>query len=168
MKCYSVTESGVAEGIRFSPAPYPHVLVGDAREEYDYRRVKIDPQLASQSRDTTLTECSVVLDTNNDDRRRASYTLAPPSGADADKALVKIEVRAGAGVRTWYEFPRYTFSVAKGWVAEQPGAPRVLAPVELVVLEKGAAIRVMQTARDSGKSNALMTLAFDGVVLRRA
>lgn len=66
MKCYSVTETGVAEGIRFTLAPYPHVLVGDAREEYGYRCVKIDPRLAGQSLDTTFAECSVALDVNDD------------------------------------------------------------------------------------------------------
>lgn len=167
MKCYTVTENGVTPGIHFVNDPYPHVPVGDPRNEPDFRRVQIDPALASGSFNGAVSSCSLALAPNDDDRRRASYRLAPPNGRDDDQALVKLEVHAPPGWRSSYNPPRETLTVAKGWLPEGGSGPRVNTPVELMVLRKGGEIEVYQTDRTHPLGSLKFRLRFDGTELAR-
>jgi len=166
MKCYTVTETGVVAGIELTTTgPYPHVCVGDPKVEYDHRRVEVDAALAAQG--GRLHECSMLLDMN-EDRRRSSYKLVPPDGRDNDKVLVKFEVRPGGEGRVWYDFPRDTFMLAKGWLPRQARAPQVAAPVELVVLNQDDAVRVYQIVDIAKASVPLLTLRLDSSGLKVA
>jgi len=167
MKCYTVTENGITPGIGCVNEPYPHVPVGDRRAEPDYRRVALADALAGSAVNGAVTRCSLTLESNDADRRRASYKLVPPSNKDDDQALVKFEVHAAPGARSAYDFPRYTFTVAKGWISDAPGRPQANTPVELVVLKRGATVTVTQTERGSGAPQTVMQLEFDGNELRR-
>jgi hypothetical protein len=165
MKCYTVTENGITPGINFADQPYPHVPVGDPRNEPDFRRVRIDAALATSSTNGAVARCSLALTPNDDDRRRASYELVPPSGRDDDRALIKLEARAAPGWRTWYNPPRDTLTVAKGWFPEGGYGPRANTPVELVVLRKGAEIEVYETDRTNPHGRVKWKLRFDGAEL---
>lgn len=163
MKCFTVTEKGVAAGIAWVKEPYPHVGVGDPKVQYDYRRVEVDGALAESAANGTLHDCSITLDMKEEDHRRASYKLIAPTGKDEGQALVKLEVHGAADGRTWYELPRHTFTVAKGWYAN--AGPKVNTPVELIVLNKDSEVRICKTA-EAGGTQRLMTLYFDGNELR--
>jgi hypothetical protein len=164
MKCYTVTEKGVASGVRLSQQPYPHIGVGDPANEPDYRLVEVDEALAAGD---AVSACSVALDQDEARPRRAGYKLVPPAGDD-NQALVKLEVHPGAGAqRTFYDLPRYTKTLAKGWFSKA-GGPRVDTPVELVLLKKGDEVRVYNV-EDSDRSPALLfTLSFDGAELKKS
>lgn len=169
MKCYTVTEKGVAAGIEFMTAgPYPHICVGDPSVQYDHRRVEVDAALAAAANGGKIHDCSMALDMNEADRRRASYKLVPPAGQDNDKVLVMFEVRPGGDGRTWYDFPRDTFMLAKGWYSKTPRGPRVSAPVELAVLNKEDAVRVYKATDISQAPAPLLTVRFDGSELKAA
>lgn len=168
MKCYTVTEHGITPGISYVNEPYPHVPVGDPRNEPDFRRVPVDEGLLGASTNGAVTNCSLVLVPNDDDRRRASYQLTPPSGRDDDRALIKLEVRAPQGSRTWYQPPRETLTVAKGWLAEGGSGPRVNTPVELMVLKKDGEIEVYETDRTYPLGRLRLRLRFDGAELTRS
>lgn len=163
MKCFTVTEKGVAAGIAWVKDPYPHVGVGDPKVQYDYRRVEVDSALAESAANGTLRDCSITLDMKEEDHRRASYKLIPPTGKDEDQALVKLEAHCTTNGRTWYELPRHTFTLAKGWFAN--AGPKVNTPVELIVLNKDGEVRIGKT-EESGKSQIVMTVYFDGNELR--
>ncbi|BAU46877.1 hypothetical protein SVA_0295 [Sulfurifustis variabilis] len=168
MKCYTVTENGMTPGIDFVDEPYPHVPVGDPRNEPDFRRVQIEDALASSSTNGAVTSCSLALVPNDDDRRRASYRLVPPTGRDDDQALVKLEARAAPGCRTWYNPPRETLTVAKGWIPEGGSGPRVRTPVEMMVLRKGGEIGVYETNRSDPQGRLKFRVRFDGAELALA
>lgn len=165
MKCFTATENGVTSGIHFVNQPYPHVPVGDPRNEPDLRRVRLAEALASASANGAVTSCSINLVPNDDDRRRASYDLVPPTGRDDDQALVKLEVHPPSGWRTWYNLPRETLTVAKGWLSEGGTGPRVSTPVELVVLKKDGSIAVHETDRTNPNGRLKFRLRFDGSTL---
>lgn len=162
MKCYTVTEKGVTPGIELGgKTPYPHVIVGDPDEQYDHRRVEVDGALAATASGGKILNCSMTLDMKQGELRRVSYKLVPPDGSDDDKVLALFLVRA-ADARAWYEFPRDTFMLAKGWISKAPRGPSVAAPVELVVLKKDDAAKVYKV-ESLAKSPALMlTVSFDG------
>lgn len=162
MKCYTVTENGITPGINFVDEPYPHIPVGDPRNEPDFRRVRLDEALVSVSTNGAVSSCSLALAPNDDDRRRASYQLTPPTGRDDDQALVKLEVRAPSGWRTSYNPPRETLSVAKGWLPEGGSGPRANTPVELLVLKKGGETEVYETDRTHPLGRLKFRLSFDG------
>ncbi len=163
MKCFTVTEKGVTAGIAWVKEPYPHVGVGDPKVEYDYRRVEVDGALAEGAAHGTLHECSIALDMKEEDRRRASYKLIPPTGKDTAQALVKLEAHCATSGRTWYELPRYTMTVAKGWFAN--AGPQVNTPVELIVLNKDSEVKIGKID-ENGKSQLVMTVYFDGNELK--
>lgn len=168
MKCYTVTEKGVAAGIAFVTGdPYPHVCVGNPDVEYDHRRVEVDAALANAADGGRILNCSVMLDMKEGERRRASYKLVPPDGSDNDKVLALFEVRV-AGTRTWYDFPRDTFMLAKGWISKIPRGPQVAAPAELVVLNKDDAAQVYKVADVAKSPEPLFTVRFDGSDLKAA
>jgi SH3-like domain-containing protein len=98
-----------------------------------------------------------------EDHRRASYKLIPPTGKDEGHALVKLEAHCATSGRTWYELPRYTTTIAKGWFAN--AGPKVNTPVELVILEKGGEVKISKTD-ENGKSQLVMTVQFDGNELK--
>lgn len=162
MKCYTVTEKGVTPGIELGgKSPYPHVVVGDPDEQYDHRRVEVDGALAAKTSSGKILNCSVTLDMKQGELRRVSYKLIPPDGSDDDKVLAMFAVRV-ADARAWYDFPRDTFMLAKGWISKTPRGPSVAAPVELVVLKKDDAAKVYKV-ESLAKSPALMlTVSFDG------
>ncbi len=159
MKCFTVTEKGTAAGITWVKEPYPHVGVGDPKVEYDYRRVEVDGALAENVANGTLYDCSISLDIKETDPRRASYKLIVPNGKDEDRALVKLEAHCATNGRTWYELPRHTFTIAKGWYAN--AGPKVNTPVELIVLNKGEEVRIFRTEGEN-KPERVMTVYFDG------
>lgn len=166
MKCFTVTEKGVTPGIAFAIGdPYPHVQIGDPHVEYDFRRVEVDAALAAGAANGVLPACSIVLDMKEGDRRRVSYKLVAPNGKDEDQALVKLEAHCTAVGRTFYELPRYTMTVAKGWFSKASG-PSVNTPVELIVLNKGGEVKIYKS-EDLGKPELVFTVSFDGKELQR-
>jgi hypothetical protein len=159
MKCYTVTEKGVTPGISISSDPYPHVGIGDPNAEPDFRRVEIDETLAGNVSNDYVSACSIQLEHKEEDKRRSAYKLINTTGKDDDQALVKFEVSQKG--RTSYEFPRNTFTLAKGWHSKD-GGPRVTTPVELVALRKGNNVRVFVTTDSKKESDLLFTISFDG------
>ncbi|MBI3574672.1 MAG: hypothetical protein HY083_03315 [Gammaproteobacteria bacterium] len=168
MKCYTTTDKGVMPGIDLvSGPPYPHVCVGDPNVLYDHRRVEADEALAGNANNGKIMNCSMALDMNEEDHRRASYKLVPPNGSDDDQTLVKFEARVNSA-RTWYEFPRDTFSLAKGWISKTPRGPSVSAPVELFVLKKDNKAQVYKI-EDIAKAPVLVfNVRYDGNELKTA
>lgn len=165
MKCFTVTERGVTPGIAFvARDPYPHVEIGDPQVEYDFRRVEVDAALAEGAANGVIPACSVTLDMKEGDRRRVSYKLVAPNGKDEDQALVKLEAHCTASGRTFYEMPRYTLTVAKGWFSKA-GGPSVNTPVELIVLNKGGEVRIYKE-EDLGRPDLVYIISFDGNELR--
>jgi hypothetical protein len=159
-----VTDKGIEAGIGIAREPYPHVGVGDPKVAYDYRRVEVDEALAGSG---TLQACSVELDMDNKDPRRASYKLVSASGTDDDRALVKLEVLPGPKGRTYYELPRDTVSLAKGAFSRTAGGPQLEAPAELIVLRKDTDARVYQIEELGAPMRLTFTLSFDGRELRK-
>ncbi len=161
MKCYTVTEKGVTPGIELGgKTPYPHVIVGDPDIQYDHRRVEVDGALAPGAGGKIL-NCSVVLDMKSGELRRVSYKLVPPDGSDDDKVLALFAVRV-ADARAWYDFPRDTFMLAKGWISKSPRGPSVAAPVELVVLKKDESAKVYKVESLAKSPALILTVSFDG------
>ncbi len=168
MKCYTVTEKGVVAGIEITATdPYPHICVGDPGVEYDHRCVEVDAALAAGAKDGKILNCSTLLDMQEGNRRRVSYKLVPADGSDDDKVLALFAVRV-AGARSWYDFPRDTFMLAKGWYSKTPRGPHVSAPAELVVLNKDDPARVYKMADIAKASVPLLTVRFDGKDLKAA
>lgn len=168
MKCYTVTENGITPGIEFSAdAPYPHVTVGDPHNVYLMRRVKVGPTLAAQSPDGMIRDCAIALDTNDDDRRRASYDLVAADRDDPDHALVKLEARCGRHGRTWYWLPRDAFSVAVGEYAET-GGHRTRAPVNLLVMHTGDVVEICNTEGVWAAPEHVFDVRYDGRKLAQA
>jgi hypothetical protein len=123
--------------------------------------VEVDSALAATASGGKILNCSMTLDMKPGELRRVSYKLVPPDDSDDDRVLALFAVRA-ADARTWYDFPRDTFMLAKGWISKAPRGPSVAAPVELVVLKKDDAARVYKV-ENLAKSPALMfTVRFDG------
>lgn len=169
MKCYTVTEKGIAPGIRFLRAPYPHVVVGDpALVSADYRRVEVDAALANGAAGDSITRCSYLYDRKSDDSRRASYMLVTPDGTDDDRALVKLEAHcAAAGCRTFYDLPLDTFALANGWYLAGGKGPQVSTPVNLVVLTKGGEVRIYRTVDVWKKPELVFGVEFNGADLKQ-
>lgn len=168
MKCYTVTEKGITPGIRLLPTPYPHVPVGDPRvSSADYRRVEIDPALMMNAQAQAIAACSIEIAYKEGERRRSSYKLIPPKGGDDDQALVKFEANCATGDgRTFYDFPRDTFTVAKGWYSHNVQGPRVQMPVELAVLKKDCTARVLKVEDIAGRPALVFGVVFDGATLK--
>jgi hypothetical protein len=168
MKCYTVTENGVTDGIQFTAdGTYPHVVVGDPDNPYLMRRVKVDDGLAHQARNHTIGECSIELDVNDDDRRRASYRLVPAGERDTEQALVKLEAHCNRdGGRTWYWLPRNAFSVAVGEYAD-PDGHRTRVPVNLLVVHKDDVVEICRTEDVWKAPEHVFDIRYDGSTLRQ-
>jgi len=162
MKCYTVTENGVRPGIEVMPEPYPHVGVGDPAVTYDYRRVAVDEALGANG---PLASCSYVIDRDEGDTRATSYKLVPASGVDDDQALVLLVAHCAPNGRTFYDFPRYTFTLANGWYS---AGPRVRTPANLIVMKKGYTVRVDKIEDLTQRPERVFSIAFDGSELRLA
>ncbi len=162
MKCYTVTEKGVTPGIELGgSSPYPHVIVGDPDEQYDHRRVEVDDALAATASGGKILKCSMALDRKEGELRRVSYKLVLPDGSDDDKVLALFAVRV-PDARTWYDVPRDTFMLAKGWISKIRRGPSVAAPVDLVVLKKDDAARVYKVESLAKSPVLILTVRFDG------
>ena len=169
MKCYTVTQHGVAPGIQFVREPYPHVAVGDPHlSSADCRRVEVDVALADSVADGVIKRCSYTLDQKNSANRRSSYKLVTATDDDDDKILVKLEARCGApGQRTFYDIPLYTESLANGWYLAGGKGPQAETPVNLVVLKKGDEIKIQRAGDTHKLAEFVFSVSFDGSELRQ-
>lgn len=163
MKCHTVTETGVTTGIHITPEPYAHVGVGNPDVIYDYRRVAVHEALAGTG-SGTIVRCSMVIDRDESDSRRVSYKLMPATGKDDDQALVLLNANcASPAGRTFYDYPRDTFTLANGWYSR---GPRVSHPVDLIIVRKDAGeVRVYRVEDISRKPDPVFALSFDGAEL---
>ena len=161
MKCYTVTENGVAEGIEYVEQPFNHVFVGNPHEETNFTRVEIDPDVIQNAAHHRINECSYILDLQEEAVNRACYKLINPTGKDNNKTLVKLEPQcADPEGRTFYEIPDNTPALATGWIKKKAGNG-VSAPSDLLVLKSGEKVKIFKRNNVWSEDELVFTLQID-------